>query len=288
MSLASTSAAQGCYRLEWDGSFLELEARRVGLRTQVVLLRDGHAVGAGTGVGQIKLPLPMDAGQPAGGPERPEPTPPSVLVLSVVPGVISTASLLVPRPRPAADCTEMDGLAELGGVDAAERHPFEPPQGTLAFRLWAFQRTHPRLYAARHVALAVGEVVFGVLGVALLIQLDLWRVVSWIVQRLPRFQWPAIAWPDIELPSIPWPDIDWPDLPDLSLPGWLLAVIATAKYWVPILIAIGVAAHEIDRRTNKRSTVSGRSIGRARRDQAGPADPVTSEPAERSSRDAHR
>lgn len=135
------------------------------------------------------------------------------------------------------------------------------------------------------MALAVGEVVLGVLGLALFVQLDPWRVVGWITERLPQFPWPAITWPDVDLPAIPWPDIDWPDLPDLSLPGWLQAVIATAKYWVPVLVAVGVAAHEVERRKRKPSAVSGRSIGAPEPD---PTDPGTSEPAERSPHDAHR
>lgn len=282
MVIATASAASGSYRLEWDGSFLELEARRIGLRTQVVLFARGHAVAAETGVGKITLPVPMDAGEPAGGPERPEQT---VLVLSVIPGMISTASLLVPRPEPVAGGTEGDGLAEPAGGDAAERHPFDPPQGTLAARLLAFQRRHPRLYAGRHVALAVGEVVLGVLGLALFVQLDPWRVVGWITERLPHVPWPAITWPDIDLPAIPWPYIGWPDLPNLSLPGWLQAVIGTAKYWVPVLVAVGVAAHEVERRKSRPSGVSGRSIGAPGPD---PTDPGMSEPAEHRAHDAHR
>ena len=32
------------------------------------------------------------------------------------------------------------------------------------------------------------------------------------------------------------------------IPPWLQAVVATSRYWMPILIAIGVAVHEVDRR----------------------------------------
>jgi hypothetical protein len=47
------------------------------------------------------------------------------------------------------------------------------------------------------------------------------------------------------LPSIPWPDID---LPDLAVPSWLRVILGTAKFWLPVLIAIGVAMAEIRRR----------------------------------------
>jgi len=40
--------------------------------------------------------------------------------------------------------------------------------------------------------------------------------------------------------DIPWPDVD--------LPGWLTG---SAKYWLPIVIALVVALGEVDRRRNK-------------------------------------
>ena len=51
-----------------------------------------------------------------------------------------------------------------------------------------------------------------------------------------------------DLPDIPWPDLD---LPDWSLPGWLAAVLASKKYWFPILVAIGVAVAEVRRRRRR-------------------------------------
>lgn len=212
--------------------------------------------------------MPEDAGQLADGPGQTERTSPTVLVRSVLPGVISRAVLLVPRSKPVTgpaqkgshDGTDRpaakpsaaggepggssadeklpalpNGVGELAGLDGAERRLFDPPPGTLAARLLTFQRQHPSLYASRQVAIAVGEVVLGLLGVALFIQLILRGVVNWITERLPRFDLPSLPWPDIDLPSIPWPD-----LPDFALPGGLLAVAGTAKYWVPILVAIGL------------------------------------------------
>jgi len=107
--------------------------------------------------------------------------------------------------------------------------------------------------------LAVGKVLLAALGLSVFLQLIFRRVIGWIADRLLRVDLPEIPWPDIDPPSLPWPDFDlpsvpWPDvnLPDLALPGWLLLAMATAKYWIAILIAIGVAAREVRRRTGNR------------------------------------
>ncbi|MGH4026050.1 MAG: hypothetical protein ACRDRV_15855 [Pseudonocardiaceae bacterium] len=249
MDTVVSSAAQTRYRLEWDGAMLELVARRAGLRTEAVLLRDGRPVSEGSGAGRVLLPVAPESDGDQDGAARGSP---SVLVLSVLPGTISRAVLLVPKPG-AGDGSDgpaelPKGVAELAGFARAERHPFEPPPGTFTARLLAFQRKHPRLYAARHVVLAVGKVVLGLLGVALLAQLILRRVVGWIAERLPHLDLTSIPWPDVDLPSMPWPDLD---LPGLSPPGWLLAVLATAKYWVPILVAVGLAVREVRKRRAK-------------------------------------
>jgi hypothetical protein len=44
------------------------------------------------------------------------------------------------------------------------------------------------------------------------------------------------------------PDIN---LPELALPVWLRVIIGTAKFWLPVLIAIGVAVAEVRRRRAK-------------------------------------
>jgi hypothetical protein len=225
--------------LVWEGSTLEIAARRVGWRTEIKLFRDGRRVGEGSGVFRVLLPVP-EAGQPEHAPPD-EPKPPTVLVLSLVPGVIGKTFLLVPKPQGESDeAAERlpEGMAEVLGFANAERYEFEPPSGTLAARLRAFQRRYPKLYASRHVALAVGRAVVALLGIAVVLQLLLQRVIGWILDWLPT----------IDLPSIPWPDIN---LPDIALPPWLLVVLGTAKYWIPILIAIGVAVREARRRAAK-------------------------------------
>jgi hypothetical protein len=108
-----------------------------------------------------------------------------------------------------------------------------------------FRRDHPGLWASRHVVLAVAKVALAVLGVTAIIRLLLMPLVDRLLELLPDLDLPAIPWPDIDLPDIPWPDID---LPDLHAPGWLLVLVGTAKYWAPILGAIGLAVVEVRRR----------------------------------------
>ena len=236
-------------------------------------------------------PAPVDEGGRGGdgaGPNGPEGA--TVLVLAVLPGVVNRALLLVPRPpdpdadadpadadpadadpadadtaggsreerggRPAAGRLPVDEIAAalppgLARLATASRHPFAPPPGSPAARLIEFERRHPGLWASRHVLLALGKVALAVLGVWAFLQLVVRQIIMWVTGWLPDIDLPAIPWPDIDLPDIPWPDID---LPDLALPPWLVAVLATAKFWVPVLIAIGVATMEVRRRRRRAGT----------------------------------
>jgi hypothetical protein len=261
------------FRLEHDGRLLELSARRDGLRTRVKLFVDRHLVGETSGVGRVLAPFPVAtptatrsaAVEPdarTSDKTGTESLPPTVLVLSVLPGTVSRALLLVPRldsTDPAVDPDEPDeaqpdgkvmptlpkGIAGLTGLAAAERHLFDPPPGSFAAQLLVFQRNYPRLYACRHIVRAIGGVAAGLLGLAVFVRLLLQPVLDQIADRLPDIDLPSIPWPDIDLPSIPWPDID---LPDLAVPSWLRVILGTAKFWLPVLIAIGVAMAEIRRR----------------------------------------
>ena len=78
-----------------------------------------------------------------------------------------------------------------------------PSAGSFAARLLVLQRNHPRLYASRHVVLAVGKATAALLGLGLLVRLLLQPVLDWVTPWLP----------DINLPSIPSPSIPWPDIP---------------------------------------------------------------------------
>jgi hypothetical protein len=271
------------FRLEHEGQLLELSAwRGGGLRTRVELFVNGHKVGEASGVGRVLAHLPaapraaarLSPGTDAGSSDqtRNESSQPMVLVLSVLPGIVRRALLLVPRPDstgPDADPDWSDEAqpddevmpASPKGVDvmaelvAAERHSFDPPPGSFAARLLIFQRNHPGLYASRHVVRAVGRIAAGLLGLLVFVRLLLQPALHWITERLPDIDLPAIPWPDIGLPAIPWPDIGlpaipWPDidLPDLAVPSWLGVIVGTAKFWLPVLTAIGVALAEIRRR----------------------------------------
>jgi hypothetical protein len=233
------------FRLDHDGTLLELHARRDGLRTRAALLRDGEPVAEAVGLGAVLLPLVADAGERG----------PTAVAFTLLPGVVSRALLLVPRPpvdpdaepegRGPADEVLGELPAPLARFATARRHAFAPPVGSPAARLAAFERAHPRLWASRHVALASAKVALALLGVAAFIRLLVQPVISWLLALLPDLDLPAIPWPDIDLPDIPWPDLD---LPDLSVPGWLLVLVGTAKYWGPILVGVGLAVAEVRRR----------------------------------------
>jgi hypothetical protein len=95
-------------------------------------------------------------------------------------------------------------------------------------RLAKLERKRPRLYAARHVAKGVGQVLLAVVGVGV------------TVRFLP-------------LPDLPLPNLGVPELPrpDLSAPGWLVAIVGTAKLWGPILAGALVALGELERRRKR-------------------------------------
>jgi hypothetical protein len=136
------------------------------------------------------------------------------------------------------------GVAGLAGLVAAKRHPFAPPTGSFAARLLVFQRNHPRLYASRHVVLAVAKVVTALLGLAVLVRLV--AAGTGLDHRAAARHRSAIhPLARHPLARYPWPDVD---LPELALPAWLRVIIGTAKFWLPVLIAIGVAVTETKRR----------------------------------------
>lgn len=128
--------------------------------------------------------------------------------------------------------------------DAARPIPLDPPPGTLAARREAFARRHPALYASHHAAAGVAKVLLGLIGIGFLLRL------------LPDISI------DLPLPSIdiPWPPFDLPDLPDLlpdlpdlpPLPGWVRAILESAKYWGPILAGVAYAIVEYRRRRRHR------------------------------------
>ena len=92
-------------------------------------------------------------------------------------------------------------------------------------------RRRPGLYASRHVVVGVAQVLLVVLGI--------------------RLAFGLVDLPDI---SIPVPEIDLPDvLPEIpfGVPGWLAAVLASAKYWAPIVFGVFFALGELERRRRR-------------------------------------
>jgi hypothetical protein len=128
---------------------------------------------------------------------------------------------------------------------------FTPPAGSRAARLAELRRKHPTLYAARHVVLALAQVLVGAIGIGAL----LWGLVEGLLPRinLPRPDLPDIPWPNIDLPAIPLPNFPWPDidLPDLSFLAPLGDLWNSFNWIVPIVIAILVALNEIEKRRKR-------------------------------------
>jgi hypothetical protein len=125
---------------------------------------------------------------------------------------------------------------------------FDPPPGSRAARMERLKRDHPELHAARHVVIAIGQVLIGVLGIGALLSGLLPRI-DWPDIPLPDL--PAIPWPD--LPDIPWPDIPWPDidLPDLAFLEQIKELWSSVNWLVPIIIAVVVAMNEIRKRRKR-------------------------------------
>ncbi|TDB75453.1 hypothetical protein E1264_39830 [Actinomadura sp. KC216] len=259
--ISLSGAPAGRWRLEHDGRRLEAETARAGWNRVVRLFVDGEPAGEAT-TDWLKASVPYGDS--------------SVEVVFDVLGLVDGQAArcdLVP-PAPAGDAPERVSLekgarprkdadgAEKGGK--REKIAFEAPAGTRAARREALARAHPVLYASRHVVAAVGRVVFPLLGLGVLVRM----LLRWI----PRPD-VDVPFPDVDGPSIPWPDVPWPDLPDLpdvSAPPWLAALLATAKFWVPILIAVGVAAREARRR--KRAGATREAPPTAPTAPTGPAD----------------
>jgi hypothetical protein len=105
-----------------------------------------------------------------------------------------------------------------------------PAPGSAAARRERLERERPGLYAARHVAKGVAQVVAAVIGIGFLIRL------------LPDISLPL---PSIDLPELPLPDID---PPSFEPPDWLAAILASKIYWLPIVLGLVIALREWRRR----------------------------------------
>ncbi|TYB41359.1 hypothetical protein [Actinomadura chibensis] len=220
-------APAGRWTLVRDGHRLEVETARVGWYRAVRLFVDGEPAGDAT-TDAMKAELPYGEMSVAV----------AFDLLGLVDGQAARCDLVPADHSEASDDGEDDESDPDGG-----RVAFEPGAGTRAARREALARAHPVLYASRHVAAATAKVLFPLLGLGALVRV--------LLRAVP---WPDVRLPDVDAPSIPWPDVPWPGLPDLpdlpevSAPPWLAPVLAAAKFAVPILIAVAVAAREARRR----------------------------------------
>lgn len=203
-------SASGLFTLDHDGTHYELEVEPTGLLGNTArLFADGEQA---AGVNKDLEPLKLETDQ---------------LKITVTCDLFHRVKKLVTVTK-----------------EGDEPLYFSPPEGSLMAKLERLEREKPVLYASRHVGLAAGKLVAGLLGIGAIFKL-----------LLPRIPWPDIDLPDVRLPKIDLPDVPWPDLdipwPDLELPAWMKAVLATAKWWGPIVAAIFVALHEVDKNRKK-------------------------------------
>lgn len=96
-------------------------------------------------------------------------------------------------------------------------------------RLERIKQERPRLYASRHVAKVVGEILLGMIGVGAFFKF--------------------VALPSIDIDPPDTPSLPLPDLPEL--PGWVGAIAGPGKYVVLLIIAILVAVDEVEKRKRK-------------------------------------
>lgn len=131
---------------------------------------------------------------------------------------------------------------------------FSAPPGTFAARVQAWGNRHPDLYASRHVVIAIGQTVLGIVGFSAiffgLLPNIPWPAVSLPDIPLPYITLPALPIPEIALPAIPLPDIP---LPQITPPAWLEPVFSALKVLTPIIIGAVIAVREARQRRQRRA-----------------------------------
>lgn len=135
---------------------------------------------------------------------------------------------------------------------------FTAPPGSFAARVQAWGNRHPDFYASRHVAIAIGQTLLGIVGFSAI-----------LFGLLPGIPWPKIALdiglphlplPQITLPSLPLPGVALPavPLPDVTLPrftppAWLEPLVNALNVLSPVVIAIVIAVREARQRRQRRA-----------------------------------
>jgi hypothetical protein len=167
-----------------------------------------------------------------------------VVVVKVGPFGGITQALLLPEG------TDPKDVQKLGAE-------FSAPPGTFAARVQAWGNRHPDLYAARHVVIAIGQTVLGIIGFSAIF-FGLLPTIPWPNIALdfplphiplPHLTLPALPIPEIALPAIPLPDFT---LPHITPPTWLEPLFSALKYLSPIVIAIVIAVREARQRRHRR------------------------------------
>ena len=132
---------------------------------------------------------------------------------------------------------------------------FTAPAGTFARRVQEWGNRHPDLYASRHVVIAIGQTILGIIGFSAIF-FGLLPSIPWpnisVDVPLPQVSLPNISLPipEIPLPTIPLPDIT---LPHITPPGWLEPLFSALKYLSPIVIALVIAIREAKHRHQRRA-----------------------------------
>jgi hypothetical protein len=157
----------------------------------------------------------------------------------------------------------LDRISEILAVPAGtdpkrtdvEGMAFTPPPGSRAARIEKLKREHPNVYAARHVVLAVLQVLIGAIGIGALLSALLPRI---DLPSIPLPDLPAIPWPD--LPDIPWPTVPLPaiDMPDLPFLDQIRELWSAVNWLVPIVIAVLIAINEVSKRRKREQAQSAR------------------------------
>lgn len=155
-------------------------------------------------------------------------------------GNISQALLLPPG-------TDLKEAQKLGAE-------FSAPSGTLAARVQAWGNRHPDLYASRHVVIAIGQTLLGIVGFSAIF-FGLLPSIPWPAVSLPPIPLPHISLPALPIPNILIPAISLPDvpLPQITPPAWLEPVFSALKYLTPVVIAVVIAVREARQRRQRRA-----------------------------------
>lgn len=205
---------------------LSVTTESSGIQTIVRLFRNGDLVAEQRG---------MDSNVTLRGEEH-------MVVVKVGPfGGISQA-LLLPSGADPKDAQKV-------GVE------FAAPAGTFPRRLQEWGNSHPDLYASRHVVIAIGQTILGIVGFSAIF-FGLLPSIPWpnitVDVPLPHVSLPSISLPlpEIALPAIPLPAIT---LPRITPPGWLEPLFSVLKYVSPIVIAIVIAVREARHRRQRRT-----------------------------------